>query len=240
MNADEKNRYFQELSRNLRHEGLTVKTETEEGLLPVELDGQRLCLALDTGAIRYWKEDVADERRSAALDRVTDIAKITSEYMRQMEAVPQLTASGLTGDYRLLAEFNDTVLAGHPSKYGIQFVTWEWVQDHTALYQGNYYGPEGGTDSYTAAKRNFAARSGLVPRSALFTPEQLTEVYRCIHETLESEYSITDERQKCLESAAEQIERCVPDLDERVALSNQKEVELTAKESPQDGGMQFS
>ena len=88
MNADEKNRYFQELSRNLRHEGLTVKTETEEGLLPVELDGQRLCLALDNGAIRYWKEDVADERRSAALDRVTDIAKITSDYMRQMEAVP--------------------------------------------------------------------------------------------------------------------------------------------------------
>ena len=51
MNADEKNRYFQELSRNLRHEGLTVKPETEEGLLPVELDGQRLCLALDSGAI---------------------------------------------------------------------------------------------------------------------------------------------------------------------------------------------
>ena len=45
MNADEKSRYFQELSRNLRHEGLTVKPETEEGLLPVELDGQRLCLA---------------------------------------------------------------------------------------------------------------------------------------------------------------------------------------------------
>lgn len=240
MNADEKNRYFQELSRNLRHEGLTVKPETEEGLLPVELDGQRLCLALDSGAIRYWREDAADERRSAALDRVTDVAKITAEYMRQLETAPQLTASGLTGDYRLLAEFNDTVLAGHPSKYGIQFVTWEWVQDRTALYQGNYYGPESGTDSYTAAKRNFATRSGLVPRSALFTPEQLAEVYRCIHESLESEYPITDERQKCLKSAAEQIERCVPDLGERVALSNQKEAELTAMESPQDGGMQFS
>ena len=240
MNTDEKNKYFQELSRNLRHEGLIVKTETEEGLLPVELDGQRLCLVLDTGAVRYWKEDVADDHRSAALNRVTDITKITAEYMRQMEAAPQLTASGLTGDYRLLAEFNDTVLAGHPSKYGVQFITWEWVRDHTALYQGNYYGPESGTDSYTAAKRNFAARSGLVPRSALFTPEQLAEVYRCIHETLESRYPITDERKKCLESAAEQIERGVPDLDEQVALSNQKEVELTAMESPQDGGMQFS
>ena len=130
MNAEEKNRYFQELSHNLRHEGLTVKPETEEGLLPVELDGERLCLALDTGAVRYWKEDVADDRRCAALDRVTDVAKITAEYMRQMEAAPQLTASGLTGDYRLLAEFNDTVLAGHPSKYGIQFVTWEIGRAH--------------------------------------------------------------------------------------------------------------
>ena len=240
MNTDERNKYFQELSLNLQHEGLTVKPETEEGLLPVELDGQRLCLVLDTGAVRYWKADVADDHRSAALDRVTDVAKITAEYMRQLETAPQLTASGLTGDYRLLAEFNDTVLAGHPSKYGVQFITWEWVQDHTALYQGNYYGPEGGTDSYAAAKRNFAVRSGLIPRSALFTPEQLTEVYRCIHETLESEYPITDERRKCLESAAEKIERCVPDLDARVMESNQKEIELAAMESPQDCGMQFN
>lgn len=240
MNTDERNKYFQELSLNLQHEGLTVKPETEEGLLPVELDGQRLCLALETGAVRYWREDAADDHRSAALNRVTDITKITAEYMRQMEAAPQLTASGLTGDYRLLAEFNDTVLAGHPSKYGVQFVTWEWVQDHTALYQGNYYGPESGTDSYTAAKRNFAARSGLVPRSALFTPEQLAEVYRCIHETLESGYPITEERQKCLESAVEQIERCVPDLDARVMESNQKEIELAAMEPAQDCGMQFN
>lgn len=189
--------------------------------------------------MRYWKEDTADDHRSAALNRVTDVAKITAEYMRQMEAAPQLTASGLTGDYRLLAEFNDTVLAGHPSKYGVQFITWEWVQDHTALYQGNYYGPEGGTDSYAAAKQNFAVRSGLIPRSALFVPEQLTEVYRCIHETLESEYPITDERKKCLESTAEQIERGIPDLEARVMASNQKEMELAAMEPPQDGGMQF-
>lgn len=99
MNADEKNRYFQELSRNLRHEGLTVKPETEKGLLPVELDGQHLCQITETSGVRYWKEDVADDRRSAALDRVTDVAKITAEYMRQMETAPQLTASGLTGDY---------------------------------------------------------------------------------------------------------------------------------------------
>ena len=238
MNADEKNRYFQELSCNLRHEGLTVKPETEEGLLPVELDGQRLCLALDTGAIRYWREDAANERRSAALDRVTDVAKITAEYMWQVEAAPQLTASGLTGDYRLLADFNNVVLAGHPTRYGVQFVTWERVRERTALHQGHYYGPDIGVDGYTSAKRDFAARSGLIPRDSLFTPEQLTAIYLSIHETLESDDPITEERRKLLKSTMEQIERGVPDLEVHVARSEQEE--LAAMEAPQDCGMQFN
>ena len=140
--------------------------------------------------------------------------------------------------YRVLAEFNDTVLAGHPTKYGCQFVTWERVQNRTALHQGDSYGPGAGADSYTAAKRDFAVRSGLVPGDALFSLEQLTEVYRSIHETLDSGYPITDERQKCLESVAEQIERSVPDLAARVEQSNQKEVELVSAE-PTDGGMKF-
>ncbi len=115
MNAEAKNRYFQELPLNLRHEGFAVKPETEEGFLPVELDGQRLCLALDTGSVRCWREDTADDHRSAALDRAISITKTTAEYMCQMDAAPHLRASGLTGDYRLLADFNDVVLAGHPT-----------------------------------------------------------------------------------------------------------------------------
>ncbi len=43
----EKSRYFQELTLNLQYDGFTVKPETEAGLLTVELDGQRLCLALE-------------------------------------------------------------------------------------------------------------------------------------------------------------------------------------------------
>ncbi len=144
--------------------------------------------------------------------------------MRLMESAPHLTAGSLRGDYRLLADFNNIVLAGHPTQYGVQFVTWEWVQDRTALYQGHYYGSESGIDGYIAAKQNFATRSGLI-HSTLFAPEQLKEIYRSIHETLESAYPITDERQKYLEQAASQIESTIPDLETRVALSNQKEME---------------
>ena len=134
--------------------------------------------------------------------------------------------AGGAGDYRLLAEFNGVVLVGHPTQYGVQFVTWERAREGTGLNDGNYYGPCSGAGSYAAAKQGFAVRSGLVDRNALFAPEQLAEVYRSIHETLESAYPMTDERRKCLESTAEQIERCVPDLDARVRLSNQKEAEL--------------
>ena len=85
----------------------------------------------------------------------------------------------------------------------MEFITWEWVQNHTALWQGHY------TDSYDAAKRDFATRSGLLPPEHLFTDEQLAEVYRCVHETLENDYSITPEREKLMTSIVEQIETVV-------------------------------
>lgn len=44
MNTEAQNRYFQELTLNLQHEGFTVKPKTGEDLLPVELDGRHLCL----------------------------------------------------------------------------------------------------------------------------------------------------------------------------------------------------
>lgn len=223
MNTEEKSRFLRELTLNLQHKGFTVKEESADGLLSVELDDRRLCSVLDTGAVRYWKEDVEEGSRNAALDRVTDITRTTAEYMSRIAAAPQL-GIGPEGDYRLLGDFNDVVLAGHPTRYGVQFITWDRVQEGTALDQGNYYGPGVGADSYAAAKRDFAVRSGLLPKSVLFTPEQLTEVYRSIHETLDGVYPITDERRKLLESAARQIEDTVPDLDERVDISNVEEM----------------
>lgn len=232
------NDYFRELTINLQHENFAVCSAKSE-FLPVEWDSQPLCRITASGGIRYREEDTDSDSRSAALDKVISITRATTEYMRQMETAPKLTASGLEGDYRLLADFNNIVLAGHPTQYGVQFITWERVQNRTALYQGNYYGPSVGIDGYAAAKRNFATRSGLIPHSALFAPEQLAEIYRCIHETLGSSYPITDERQKCLESAIKQIQDTVPDLDERAAISNTEELEFADMIYAQNTGMQF-
>ena len=234
MNEEAEKRYFDEAARALRREGFQVE-RLQDGHLNVMLNNQPLCEVYKTGGITYGQ--ITAPELLAAKDKVFGIAGTTAEYMRQMESAPQLKAESLEGDYRLLAEFNGTVLAGHPTKYGVQFITWEWVRDRTALWQGKYYGPDPG--SYAAAKQGFATRSGLVPKSALFTPEQLTEVYRSVHETLHERKPLTEQRRKLLEETLEQIEDSVPDLAERVSLSCRQEQELKGMESPEDGGMRF-
>ena len=57
------------------------------------------------------------------------------EYQKLMEQAPQIKASGLTGDYRALAEFNNVVLAGHRTRFGMEFVTWEWVQNQIGSFE---------------------------------------------------------------------------------------------------------
>ena len=46
------------------------------------------------------------------------------KYMKLLETAPPLKAESLAGGYRVLAEFNGTVLAGEKTLLGAQFVTW--------------------------------------------------------------------------------------------------------------------
>lgn len=219
MTAMKENQYFEELSTRLRQEGFAVRPQEGE-LLPIQWNGHPLCWITKSGGIRYKPQDMINRDTQLACDRVTDIAAVTAEYMKLMERAPVLVASGLDEEYRLLADFNGTVLAGHRSRYGVQFVTWDWSYNKTGLSQGHYM------SDYEAAKQDFAVRAGLVDKNYLFSDEQLVEMYRCIHETLESEYPITAEREKLLKDTAYQIECGVSNLEELTKQSNQRELKL--------------
>ena len=78
-----------------------------------------------------YRQERAAPGAQAALQSVIDTAKMTSEYMAILKTAPQLKASGLDGDHRILADFGGTVLAGNPSKYSVQFVTGDWNYDRT-------------------------------------------------------------------------------------------------------------
>lgn len=219
INAKDSASYFEEVTTCLRQTGFTVLPE-QDGALPVKWNGKPLCRITGSGSIRYRPEDMVDMDTELAYNRATDIASATLEYMTQMADAPSLKADSLGEKYKLLADFNGAVLAGHPTEYGVQFVTWEWSYGRTGLWQGHYY-----NNDYRTAKQDFAIRAGLIQRNQLFSDEQLSEVYRCIHETLENDYPITAERCKLLKDTAEQIEYAVPQLDELVHQSNQKEME---------------
>ena len=111
-------RFLEETAIRLRQNGFTVEP-IEDHHLPVCWEKGRLCRISGKGSVYYRREDTDTPQAEDALFRIEDIAAKTLEYMTAMESAPQLKASGLTGDYRILADFGDAVLAGHPTERGV-------------------------------------------------------------------------------------------------------------------------
>ena len=124
-NTEQQIHYLEEICVRLHRAGFETQP-LEDSQMPVYWNGVPLCRITGKGSVFYRREDVGTPQTEEALRQAEDIATQTMEYMTAMEAAPQLKASGLDGDYRILADFGGTVLAGAPSKYGVQFVTWDW------------------------------------------------------------------------------------------------------------------
>ena len=147
ISTEEKDRYLRETAIVLAREGFqTGKTDT--GKLRVLLDGAPLCEVTENGGITYRNEDINEPERVVAKDIVYENVRITAEYMQQMETAPSLKADSLEDGYKVLADFNDIVLAGIQSKYGVQFVTWDWSFDRKGVCVGYIWT---GADTGTAA-----------------------------------------------------------------------------------------
>lgn len=209
--------FLSEIGIVLRRSGFDTSVP-DNGLLPVLVDRLPLCRISETGSVRYRDADIGSVEREDALHEVTQTVETVSEYMKLMDAAPLLKAQGLDETYKLLADFNGVVLAGHSSRLGVQFVTWDWDYERTGVSQGHYM-----SNHYEAAKKDFAVRSGLVWEQQLFSPEYLTEIYRCVQDTLDHPYNLTYDREKCLGKIQEQITNLVPDLQQRIAQAQPQE-----------------
>ena len=137
-NTEQQIHYLEEICVRLHRAGFETQP-LEDSQMPVYWNGVPLCRITGKGSVFYRREDADTPQAEDALFRVEYIAAKTLEYMTAMEAAPQLKGSGLDGDYRILADFGGTVLAGTPSKYGVQFVTWDWDYDRTGGVHGHYF-----------------------------------------------------------------------------------------------------
>ena len=115
QNTSRQLRYLEEVRVSLHRAGFGT-LPLEGAQLPVLWNGAPLCRITGKGSVFYR---VDTPQAEDALYRVEDIAAKTLEHMTAMETAPQLKASGLDGDYRILADFGGTVLAGTPSKHAV-------------------------------------------------------------------------------------------------------------------------
>ena len=212
-------RFLEETVIRLRQNGFTVEP-IEDHHLPVCWEKGRLCRITGKGSVFYRRDDADTPQAEDALFRVGDIAAKTLEYMTAMETAPRLKASGLTGDYRVLADFGSAVLAGHPTERGVQFVTWEWDFDREGVHLRHYF-----QDDYEAAKRDFTVRGNLVPKDALFEPEQLAEIYHALSFVREQDETLSCGRDRELAELMEQVGKSLP------------EAALRQRDAPEQSGM---
>ena len=208
-------RFLEETAIRLRQNGFTVEP-IEDHHLPVCWEKGRLCRISGKGSVLYRQECVDVPGAQDALQAVIHIAAMTAEYMTAMEHTPKLQATGLEDDYRILADFGDAVLAGHPSERGVQFVTWEWDWDRKGVHHGHYF--QNGCEE---AKHDFVRRSGLLPKEALFEPEQLDEIHRALAFVCEQDEGLSIGREKEIKAIMEQLKCLLPESPEQTRTMEQ-------------------
>ena len=216
------NPYFTELSRRLGEQGIE-SFSAEDRRLKVRLHGEPVLFVSPDREVFLLPAGNRNEEARALYHQVAETAELVSEYVEAVQNAPLLRVPDLTEEFRLLADFGGAVLAGRewPDGSGYQFATWIWNYGRAGVRHGHYY--EG---DFHGAKEDFAVRSGLISRAQLFTPEELTELYRATDFSLEEGPEPDSRQLEALQGARKKIEYTVPDLTVRLEQTQRQEPQM--------------
>ena len=214
--------YFSELSRRLREKGIETSLADAQKL-DILLRGRPVLFVSSDSDIFLLPAGSKNEEASELYHQVAVVADEVYEYVEAMQGTPILHASGLNEEFHLLADFGGAVLAGREREngQGYQFVTWTWDYGRRGVSHGHYY--EG---DFQSAKQDFAVRSGLISKAQLFSPEQLTELYRATDFLLEEGPAPEEKHLRAIQEARTKIEYVVPDLQDRLEQGQEQEPQM--------------
>ena len=198
--------FLDELTTRLRLQ--QIHCSRDEQFLVATMEGNPIARVDINGDIYQRKTDLDTPAARELYYEVLENAHEVSEYLKQMERAPQMCAEDLRDNFKLLAEYKNTVLCGcqYGNGMGVQFVTWNYTYDRKGVTLGHYFG-----NDYQSAKQDFAVRAGLVQEQRFFSDQQLSEIYRCVKFTEKNALILTDESYKTLRKISDQIEQIVPD-----------------------------
>ena len=218
-------KFFEELSRRLR-EGGVESSNVEDRRLEIFLHGQPVLFVSPGNDVFLFPAGSNNPEASELYHRVAQTADEVYTYVEAVQTAPTLHISGLSEKFHLLADFGGAVLAGRELEngWGYQFVTWIWDHDRTGVSHGHYY-----EEDFQGAKQDFAVRSGLISKAQLFSPEELTQLYRATDYLLDEGPEPEDGQLKALQTSRTKIEYTVPDLAERLEQSQGQEPQMNRK-----------
>ena len=125
---------------------------------------------VDKGGYAEWYNNgTGNEHYYEVRNCLNSVTALVREYDKAMKKAPDLKVPDLPQPYKLLAQYDNIVLAGRELSSGsFEFVTWR--QNDNGVGEGNYYG------------NNYARAN-----------EEYVEIYRCVCDTLEGGYELSDE-----------------------------------------------
>ena len=204
-------KYLQQVYRKIKEKGISNAT-LHETCIDISVD-DAVVFKIDSKGGMFYS---SDKRISKLVDelhnKIQPIVCDVDEYLKAMESAPELKARDFNMSYRTLAEFNDTVFAATEHSNGsFEFAAWDIHKN--SLYHGHYF-----TD-YRAAKKDFAIRSGLIPKQLVFDTEELIEIYRSLEDTKSGGYELSNEQEELIEKVQNKIKDSVLDFDKKLSDS---------------------
>ncbi len=197
-------------------EGVDVKVDDDK--MNFYVDGRLEFYVRESGGISFVPNTSYTDKVRNASDMAVCTSRFVREYLEIIEQAPDFEVEGLKSKYKLIAQFNNTVLAARTNgENHVEFVTWD--KDSRGVSAGNYFG-----NDYTRAKEDFAVRANLVNPDKIFLIDELVEIYRCVDDILGGGYELTDEQEEILDIIKSKITESVPDVMER-AVENEERFE---------------
>ena len=185
-------------------EGVAVKVEDDK--MNFYVDGRLEFYVRESGGVSFVPDCSYTDKVKDICDTTVLTSRFVREYLETIEQAPDFEVEGLKSKYKLIAQFNNTVLAARVSGGDhVEFVTWD--KDSKGVSAGNYFG-----NDYTRAKEDFAVRADIINRDKIFSTFELVEIYRCVDDTLGGGYEISDEQEDVLNTIKNKITEVVPDV----------------------------
>lgn len=199
--------YQEELSRILPKIGCEGIYDKENGVLCIQYENSVLGFQNSKGDLNFSRE-LLNEDANKKLDDVIEQMRHIREYADKYLCAPNLEFEGVK-EYKLLAEYGDTVLAAKRSEnHGFMFCTWKQDKKHSYVTHGDY------SQNYDYAKESFVTRAGLIEKNKLFSLSEAKELYRSISFAMENCETLTYEQERSLKDLLEKLTWGYPELEE--------------------------